>query len=131
MIEGDIKQNIMELANRLRLMQDFNVNIAYFDETGSFKLEAVGQLKFMEIWNDTVEKRLYKLNEENGRAYIKAHQSTIKEFSNIIEKLLLEISKLEILKERKQVSMEQAITKVKKLSEAINKEGKSEEGGEE
>jgi len=97
---SEIKQNIELLKNRLLQCQDFKVTVTYWvqspDNAVVRKCETVGLDRWIEVQNELMRTGLTSLAAENGTAYAYAHQRSIGDLENLMDKLVLSITQLEI-----------------------------------
>lgn len=98
----DIKQNIIELRNRIIRSQDFKVSVKEFkQEEAKQETRLVDRPEFAKIWMATAENKLWMLHFDLGSAYIITHSNSLIELENNIEKLMIEIDKLDIMQKQK------------------------------
>jgi len=97
---SDIKGNIEHLKNRLLQCQDFKVTVTYWvqspDNAVVRKSELVSLDRWIEVQSELMRTGLTSLAAENGTAYAYAHQRSIADMENLLDKLLLSITQLEI-----------------------------------
>jgi len=98
----DVKHNIEELRNRISKSQDFKITVHYIDK-GKEEHLTLDRVEFSKKWMELSKRKLWKLHFDLGSAYIINHNVSLKGLDNNIEKLMLEIGKLDIiLSQRKQ-----------------------------
>lgn len=121
----DVYANISELRDRIANTQKFKIGVKYFDNEKNLIIDKVDISKFLEILEDLRSENLWSLIAENCENYVSGHQTSLKEFANEIEKLLIEIDKIPILmqdvnipkKNLKQVEKEKKETQIEAIKE--------------
>lgn len=99
----DIRKNIIELRNRLMSSQNFEIPITYIDKEEDFKQERFPISEMLEKCRELEAKRLWSILWQNGMNYIICHLQSLADTEHTVEKLMLEIGKLELFKKMQEV----------------------------
>ncbi len=129
----DIKQNIIQLRNRLITSQDFKIHVHYIDK-GKEEHKTINRSDFAKLWHDFAKRELWILHHNIGSNYIIAHSNSLRDLENNLEKLMLELGKIEMVLAQQSKDpiarlKEMSQKKKDKSGEAGNSQAKSTEGG--
>ena len=103
-ILDEVMQNLDVLKDRIVGSQDFEISVKYFNKDNELIVEKVSRIRFTEIIESLKSEELWTFVAQNLENYFSAHQRSLIDMKDDMEKLLIEMDKL--VPEEKQKSEE-------------------------
>jgi Skp family chaperone for outer membrane proteins len=93
-ILDEVMQNLDVLKDRIVGSQDFEISVKYFNNDNELIVEKASRIKFTEIIENLKSEELWTLVAQNLENYFSAHQRSLIDMKDDMEKLLIEMDKL-------------------------------------
>jgi hypothetical protein len=93
-ILDEVMQNLDVLKDRIVGSQDFEISVKYFNKDNELIVEKVSRIRFTEIIESLKSEELWTFVAQNLENYFSAHQRSLIDMKDDMEKLLIEMDKL-------------------------------------
>lgn len=129
-ILDEVMQNLDVLKDRIVGSQDFEISVKYFNKDNELIVEKVSRIRFTEIIENLKSEELWTFVAQNLENYFSAHQRSLIDMKDDMEKLLIEMDKLvpEEAKKLEEQLQEQTFTEHEESEQKIPEQQQGSEG---